>query len=173
MLGKALDQFLGDFYWGDLDVLLIDMPPGTGDVAISLGQTLPNSELLVITTPQTAASDVAIRAGMMAKTTRQKVIGVVENMGAISCPNCDCSIDLFGSGGGAKVAAELSEALETKVPLMASIPFDVDLRSGGDVGEPLVVSNPEAPAAQAIFALADSLMARKQSLVGKVLNVFK
>lgn len=173
MLGKALEQFLGDFYWGDLDVLLLDMPPGTGDMAISLGQTLPNSELLVITTPQTAAADVAIRAGMMAKTTRQKVIGVVENMGAISCPNCDCSIDLFGSGGGAKVAAELSEALETKVPLMASIPFDVDLRSGGDVGEPLVVSNPEAPAAQAIFALADSLMARKQSLVGKVLNVFK
>jgi ATP-binding protein involved in chromosome partitioning len=172
MLGKALEQFLTDFYWGDLDVLLIDMPPGTGDVAISLAQLLPNAELLIITTPQAAAAEVAIRSGMLAKTSRQRVAGVVENMGAISCPNCDCSIDLFGSGGGAMVAAELSESLEQDVKLLAQIPFDIELRSGGDTGLPLVISNPDAKASQAIYKLADALMERKQGLVGKLLKVF-
>jgi ATP-binding protein involved in chromosome partitioning len=172
MLGKALEQFLTDFYWGDIDVLLIDMPPGTGDVAISLGQLLPNAEIIVITTPQSAAADVAIRAGMMSKTTRQRVVGVVENMGAISCPNCDCQIDLFGTGGGKTVADELSRALESDIKLLAQIPFDTELRNGGDIGQPLVLSNPDSPAAQAIYQLADTLMQRKQGLVGKLLKVF-
>lgn len=172
MLGKALEQFLTDFYWGEIDVLLVDMPPGTGDVAISLGQLLPNAEIIVITTPQSAAADVAIRAGMMTKTTRQRVVGVVENMGAISCPSCDCQIDLFGTGGGQIVADELSRALESDIKLLAQIPFDMELRTGGDIGEPLVLSNPESPASKAIFQLADSLMQRKQGLVGKLLKVF-
>ena len=168
---KLLSQFLTEVYWGDLDVLLIDLPPGTGDMAISLGQLLPASELLVITTPQQGAADVAVRAGMMALHTKQRVIGVVENMSSLPCPHCGEPIDLFGSGGGALVSEVLTRELGTEVPVLARIPFDLDLRSGGDEGRPLVLHDPQAPAAQAITELAAQLGSAPRGLAGMSLGL--
>ncbi len=168
---KLLQQFLTDVYWGDLDYLLIDLPPGTGDMAMSLAQLLPQSELLVITTPQTAAADVAVRAGMMALHTKQRVIGVVENMAGLPCPHCGEPIELFGTGGGSLVAQVLTKELGTDVPVLAHIPFDVRLREGGDNGEPLVVADPAVPAAEAITSLAAHLAGRPRGLAGMSLGL--
>ena len=168
---KLLQQFLTDVYWGDLDYLLIDLPPGTGDMAMSLGQLLPQSELLVVTTPQQAAADVAVRAGMMAVHTKQRVIGVVENMSSTGCPHCGEPLDLFGSGGGALVAEVLSAELKTEVGLLARIPFDIRLREGGDRGEPLVLADPDSQAAEAVTALAAELAGRPRGLAGMSLGL--
>ncbi len=136
MLHRALEQFLSDVFWGDLDVLLLDLPPGTGDIAISLAQLVPSSELLVVTTPQLAATEVAERAGTIAVQTRQNVVGVVENMAWLPCPHCGERVDVFGSGGGAAVAERLTRVLGHDVPLLAQVPVDVRLREGGDNGVP-------------------------------------
>ena len=153
MLHRALEQFLSDVHWGELDTLLVDMPPGTGDVAISLGQLLPRAEALVVTTPQPLAQEVAARAALMAKKTNMRLIGVVENMGG----------EVFGSGGGAALAAELG------VPLLGEVPLDPRLRQQGDAGEPLVVADPDAPSARAILELADRVAAtRREQGVGIV-----
>ncbi|MEY4323243.1 MAG: hypothetical protein RL410_1024 [Actinomycetota bacterium] len=171
MLAKVLEQFLTDFYWGDLDVLLLDLPPGTGDIAISTAQLLPLAQLVVVTTPQVAAADVAVRAGMMAQLTKQKVAGVIENMSGVACPKCGEAMNLFGEGGGEVVTQQLSEALDTKVPLLGKIPFDVRLREGGDAGKPLVVSDPEAPASKMFSEIADALYAKPRGLLGLPLKL--
>lgn len=166
MLHRTVQQFLTDVFFGDLDVLLIDMPPGTGDIAISIGQLLPHAEVLVVTTPQAAASDVAIRSGLVARQTGQRVIGVIENMGPFTLAD-GTVIDLFGSGGGAAVAAALSET--DPVPLLASIPLSPALREGGDDGTPIVVGDPSDAAALAIDGLARSLAGRGRGLSGRPL----
>ncbi|MGH3098995.1 MAG: Mrp/NBP35 family ATP-binding protein, partial [Streptosporangiales bacterium] len=143
MLHRALEQFLTDVYWGDLDVLLLDLPPGTGDIAISLGQLVPNSEILVVTTPQSAASEVAERAGMVAQQLRQTVVGVVENMSWLPCPHCGERVDVFGTGGGRAVTSALGRMLGHDVPLLAQVPMDIRLREGGDAGRPLVLDHPD------------------------------
>lgn len=171
MLHRALQQFLADVWWGDLDVLLLDLPPGTGDIAISTAQLLPNAEIVVVTTPQSAAADVAVRAGTLAEQTHQKVAGVIENMSSFPCPHCGEPIDLFGFGGGALVAEQLTSALGTNVPLLGQIPFDVNLREGGDNGSPLVLSHPQEPAAVALTAIARTLGARPRGLAGMSLGL--
>lgn len=171
MLHRALDQFLTDVYWGDLDILLLDLPPGTGDVALSIGQLLPRAELVVVTTPQGAAAEVSIRAGMLAQQTHQQVAGVIENMSAFPCPHCGEPIDLFGVGGGALVAETLTSELGTEVPLLARVPFDTRLREGGDSGVPLILSEPESNAALAINKIADSLTAKPIGLAGMSLGL--
>jgi len=171
MLHRALQQFLADVYWGDLDVLLLDLPPGTGDIAISVAQLVPNAELLVVTTPQQAAAEVAERAGTVALQTRQRIAGVVENMSWLPCPHCGEKVDVFGSGGGEAVAEALTRATGAKVPLLGQVPIDVRLREGGDSGEPLVLSHPEAPAAEVLQGIADRLTARSRGLVGMSLAV--
>lgn len=168
---KLLQQFLTDVYWGDLDFLLIDLPPGTGDMAMSLGQLLPQSELLVLTTPQQAAADVAVRAGMMALHTKQRVAGVVENMSGLACPHCGQPIDVFGAGGGSLVAQVLSKELGTEVPLLARVPFDLRLRQGGDDGTPLVLAEPTATASEAVQEIAAHLASKPRGLVGKSLGI--
>ena len=175
ILDRALQQFLADVYWGDLDFLIVDLPPGTGDVALSLGQKLPNAEVLVVTTPQQASAEVAERAGTMASMLEQKVIGVVENMAFLDvlCPHCGEShrVDVFGSGGGAEVAGTLSTRLGYEVPLLAEIPMDPALAAGGDLGVPLVATDPDRPAAAVLIALAARLGARKRNLVGRKLGL--
>jgi ATP-binding protein involved in chromosome partitioning len=171
MLHRALDQFLTDVYWGDLDVLLLDLPPGTGDVALSVGQLLPRAELLVVTTPQPAAAEVSIRAGMLAQQTHQRVIGVVENMSSFPCPHCGEPIDLFGVGGGRVVSETLTSELGNDIPLLARVPFEVRLREGGDAGVPLVLSDPDSPAARAIESIADNLAAKPRGLAGMSLGL--
>jgi ATP-binding protein involved in chromosome partitioning len=171
MLHRALDQFLTDVYWGDLDVLLLDLPPGTGDVALSVGQLLPRAELLVVTTPQPAAAEVSIRAGMLAQQTHQRVLGDVENMSSFPCPHCGEPIDLFGVGGGSLVAEALTRDLGNETPLLARVPFDVRLREGGDAGVPLVISDPDSPAARAIESIADDLAAKPRGLAGMSLGL--
>jgi ATP-binding protein involved in chromosome partitioning len=169
MLHRTIGQFLTDVYFGDLDVLLLDLPPGTGDVAISVGQLLPGADVLVVTTPQPAAADVAVRSGVVAKQTGQHVFGVIENMAGL--PQADGTVlDLFGSGGGVEAAARLTEVTGENVPLLASVPLSVDLRAGGDAGEPIVVSRPNDPAAIAIRAVADHLAGRPRGLAGRSLN---
>ena len=170
MLHRALQQFLADVFWGDLDVLLLDLPPGTGDVALSVAQLIPNAELLIVTTPQAAAAEVAERAGSISQQTRQRVAGVIENMGAMVMPD-GSTMDVFGSGGGQIVADRLGVILGHEVPLLASVPLDPTLRSGGDAGTPIVIDAPESPAAQQIQAVADKLAIRSDSLVGKNLNL--
>ncbi|MDR0837085.1 MAG: Mrp/NBP35 family ATP-binding protein [Propionibacteriaceae bacterium] len=161
VLNRALTQFLTDAYWGDLDYLIVDMPPGTGDVAMSVASLLPTSKVLVVTTPQIAASEVAERAGTLAKLLDQDVIGVVENMSwlEVECPDCATTHrhHIFGEGGGAAVAATLTQRFEHEVPLLAQVPLDETLRSGGDAGQPIVVAAPDHPAAQAIVALAKAV----------------
>jgi ATP-binding protein involved in chromosome partitioning len=171
MLHRALEQFLSDVFWGDLDVLLLDLPPGTGDIAISLAQLVPSSELLVVTTPQLAATEVAERAGTIATQTRQNVVGVVENMAYLPCPHCDERIDLFGSGGGAAVAERLTTVLGHEVPLLAQIPVDVRLREGGDIGVPLVVADPDCEASKQLRTVADRLSHRSRGLAGRSLGL--
>ena len=152
MLHRALEQFLTDVHWGDLDVLIVDMPPGTGDVSISLGQLLPRAEVVVVTTPQKLAQDVASRAASMARKTNMRLLGVVENM----------SGEVFGSGGGELLAAELG------VPLLGRVPLDPQLREQGDLGEPIVAALPESETAQAIVAIAEAVDASRQSSGGIV-----
>ncbi len=171
MLHRALQQFLADVYWGDLDVLLLDLPPGTGDVAISVAQLLPSAELLIVTTPQVAAAEVAERAGAIAAQTRQRIIGVIENMAYLVCPHCGEQTDLFGSGGGASVAAALSRLSGTQVPLLGQVPIDVRLREGGDHGIPLVLGDPDSPAALALRKIADELAGRGRGLAGRQLGL--
>jgi ATP-binding protein involved in chromosome partitioning len=171
MLHRALQQFLADVYWGDLDVLLLDLPPGTGDIAISLGQLLPSAELVVVTTPQLAASEVAERAGSVAARIHQRVVGVVENMAYLACPHCSDRIDLFGSGGGAAVAGALSRLLGHDVPLLGSVPLEPLLRMGGDAGTPLVTSDPDNPASKELRRIAEVLTGRPRGLVGRMLSV--
>jgi ATP-binding protein involved in chromosome partitioning len=163
MLHRALQQFLADVYWGELDFLLCDLPPGTGDIAISLAQMLPNADMVVVTTPQQAAQKVALRAGKATEQTGMTVAGVIENMASFTCPDCGSDHELFGTGGG----EELAEALGTE--LLGRIPIDPRLREGGDAGTPLVVSNPDVPAAQAITEVARQIAARKSSIVGRSL----
>ena len=164
ILDRALTQLLADVYWGDLDYLILDLPPGTGDVAMSLGQKIPNSWVVVVTTPQDAAAEVAERAGTMAGIMQQKVIGVVENMSWLetTCPHCHEThkVELFGSGGGEKVASVLTERLGYEVPLLGQIPMDIEMREGGDAGTPIVESHPQHPSAQALFAFAQAVDAR-------------
>lgn len=171
MLHRALQQFLADVWWGDLDVLLVDLPPGTGDIAISAGQLLPNAELVIVTTPQEAAAEVAVRAGLVAKETKQRVAGVVENMSAVPCPHCGEPMDLFGSGGGQKVANVLSRAFDSEIALLGRIPFDVKLREGGDAGAPLVLADPQAPASEVLRAIAERLGRRPRGLSGMSLGL--
>jgi ATP-binding protein involved in chromosome partitioning len=171
MLHRALQQFLGDVYWGDLDVLLLDLPPGTGDVAISVAQLVPNAEILVVTTPQQAAAEVAERAGTIALQTRQRIAGVVENMSWMPCPHCDERVEVFGSGGGEKVAEALTRATGAKVPLIGQIPIDLRLREGSDDGVPVVLADPEAPASLVLREVAEKLTVRSRGLVGMSLSV--
>ncbi len=167
MLHRTVLQFLTDVYFGDLDVLLLDMPPGTGDVAISVGQLLPNAEVLVVTTPQTAASDVAVRSGLVARQTGQRVIGVIENMAAMILPD-GTTIDVFGAGGGAAVAEALSRSGD-EVPLLASVPLSPVLRSAADAGIPAVLAHPDDPAARAIAEVAATLSRTPRGLSGRPL----
>jgi ATP-binding protein involved in chromosome partitioning len=154
LLHRVLEQLLSDAYWGDLDLLLLDLPPGTGDIAISLGQLLPASEILVVTTPQIAAAEVAERAGRIAHQLKQHIVGVVENMSDIACPKCGEAISIFGD-----------------VSLLARIPFDSQLREGGDNGEPITLASPDAPASKAIDELLAKLLIRPRSLVGVPLTL--
>jgi len=169
MLHRTIQQFLTDVYFGDLDVLLLDLPPGTGDVAISIGQLLPQAEVLVVTTPQPAAAEVAERSAIVARQTGQKVIGVVENMAGLAQPDGSI-LHLFGEGGGAEVARRLSADSPTPVPVLASIPLSVPLRAGGDAGAPVVLSDPDDPAATAISGLADALVSLGRGLAGRKLG---
>jgi ATP-binding protein involved in chromosome partitioning len=170
MLHRALQQFLADVYWGDLDVLLLDLPPGTGDVAISLAQLLPNAEILVVTTPQMAAAEVAERAGAIAVQTHQRLVGVIENMSWLELPD-GSRMEVFGAGGGETVAESLTRTVGASVPLLGQIPLDTRVREAGDAGTPIVLSDPEAPAAKALDAVADRLAIRRESLVGKPLGL--
>jgi ATP-binding protein involved in chromosome partitioning len=176
MLDRALVQMLADVYWGDLDVLLLDLPPGTGDVAISLGQHLPNAEVIVVTTPQEAAAEVAERAGTMASMMHQRVVGVVENMSYLPCPHCTAEgvehrLEIFGAGGGARVAATLSQRFGYDVPVLGEVPIDLSLREGGDNGKPVVDADPTSPSAQALVAVADKLSGRGRNLAGMQLGL--
>jgi len=171
MLHRAMQQFLADVFWGDLDYLLLDLPPGTGDIAISLAQLLPNAELLVVTTPQLAAAEVAERAGAIVTQTRQRITGVIENMSYLVCPHCGEQMDVFGSGGGEAVAAALSQLTGTTVPLLGQVPLDTRLREGGDNGTPLVLDDPSSPAALQLAKIADALSSRGRGLAGRMLNL--
>src|SRR3954447_23292679 len=173
MLDRALVQMLADVYWGDLDVLLLDLPPGTGDIAISLGQHLPNAEILVVTTPQEAAAEVAERAGTMAEMMHQRVVGVVENMSYLVCPHCgpEHRIEVFGSGGGARVADTLSTRFGSQVPLLGQIPLEPSLREGGDAGKPVVEADPTAAAAEQLLQIAQRLAGRSRGLAGMQLGL--
>ena len=170
MLHRALQQFLADVFWGDLDVLLLDLPPGTGDVAISVAQLIPNAEILVVTTPQKAAAEVAERAGAIALQTRQRLVGVVENMSWLELPD-GSRMEPFGSGGGAAVAESLTRALGAPVPLLGQIPLDPALRESGDAGTPFVLTSPDAAAAVALRSVADRLAVRARGLAGKSLSI--
>ncbi len=175
ILDKALHQLLSDVYWGDLDFLLLDLPPGTGDVAMSLGTKLPNAEVIVVTTPQQASAEVAERAGTMAAMMEQKVIGVVENMAYLdaTCPHCGQThrIDVFGTGGGEAVSAALSTRVGYEVPVLAEIPLEPAVREAGDTGVPLVALDSDAPAARAFDALAERLASRARGLAGRNLGL--
>lgn len=175
ILDKALTQMLTDVVWGDLDFLLLDLPPGTGDIAMSLGQKLPGAEVIVVTTPQLAAAEVAERAGTMASVMNQRVIGVVENMSYLDFEAPDTGkhyrIDVFGSGGGVTTAAGIAERAGYPVPVLAQIPLEPTLRAGGDKGTPIVLTDPESPAAKAFLALAERLAAQRQPVVGKPLGL--
>jgi len=176
MLDRALVQMLADVYWGDLDVLFLDLPPGTGDIAISLGQHLPGAEVVVVTTPQEAAAEVAERAGTMASMMHQRVVGVVENMSYLPCPHCaetgtDHRIEVFGSGGGERVASTLSTRFGYDVPVLGRVPIDLSLREGGDAGKPIVESGPTAPGAVALLEIATTLSGRGRGLAGMQLGL--
>ena len=171
LLHRVLEQLLSDAYWGDLDFLLLDLPPGTGDIAISLGQLIPASEIIVVTTPQLAAAEVAERAGRIAHQLKQHIIGVVENMSTFTDPRTSEQIALFGSGGGEETARRLSTLIGGDVPLVGKIPFDMSLREGGDAGQPIVWKDEASPAAQEFLSIVDQLAPRKKSLLGVRLGV--
>jgi ATP-binding protein involved in chromosome partitioning len=158
MLHKALEQFLSDVHWGELDTLVVDMPPGTGDVSISLGQLLPRAEAVVVTTPQPAAQQVAVRAAQMATKTNMRLVGAVENMSYL----VGSGEQLFGSGGGEALAGEIG------VPLLGQIPLDPALREAADRGEPLVWEQPEAEASRAILELAERIAETRQAEAGGI-----
>jgi ATP-binding protein involved in chromosome partitioning len=164
---------LADVYWGDLDVLLLDLPPGTGDIAISVGQRLTSSEVIVVTTPQEAAAEVAERAGTMAQMVHQRVVGVVENMSYLPCPHCgpEHRLEIFGSGGGRRVADTLTKRLGYDVPLLGEIPLDERLRAGGDTGDPLVLTDLTSPAPRVLHTIAERLGGRPRGLAGRHLNL--
>ena len=170
MLHRALQQFLADVFWGDLDVLLMDLPPGTGDIAISVAQLVPSAELLVVTTPQLAAREVAERAGSIALQTHQQIVGVVENMSWLDLPSGE-RMELFGAGGGQAVADSLATSTGTRVPLLGQVPIDQRVREGGDAGAPVVLTDPDSPAAIAYRDIAETLAARQRSLVGRSLGL--
>ncbi|MBK5249257.1 MAG: Mrp/NBP35 family ATP-binding protein [Actinomycetales bacterium] len=170
MLHRALQQFLADVFWGDLDVLLLDLPPGTGDIAISVAQMLPDAELIVVTTPQLAAAEVAERAGSMAQQTNQRIAGVIENMSWLVQPD-GSRLELFGSGGGQRVANRLSEVLGTQVPLLGQVPLEIALREGGDAGLPLVLSDEDSVAGEALRGIARALGHRSRGLAGRKLAI--
>ncbi|QZQ56446.1 Mrp/NBP35 family ATP-binding protein [Curtobacterium sp. TC1] len=170
MLHRTVNQFLTDVFFGDLDVLLLDLPPGTGDVAISVGQLLPHAEVLVVTTPQAAAADVAERSGIVARQTGQRVIGVIENMAGLVQPDGSV-LHLFGEGGGAETAARLSRGQDAPVPVLGSVPLSVPLREGGDTGLPVVLAAPEDPAAVALAAIADGITTMGRGLAGRKLGL--
>jgi ATP-binding protein involved in chromosome partitioning len=170
MLHRALEQFLADVFWGDLDVLLLDLPPGTGDIAISVAQLLPGSEILVVTTPQTAAAEVAERAGSIATQTSQGVVGVVENMSWLEQPD-GSRLEVFGSGGGQRVADRLGATLGTPVPLLGQVPLDVAVRAAGDDGTPVVLSDPDSVGARVLRDVARTLAGRSRGLAGMRLNL--
>ena len=171
ILHRLLQQFLADVYWGDLDVLLLDLPPGTGDVAISAAQLVPGSELIVVTTPQLASAEVAERAGSLAAQLHQRIVGVIENMAYLPCPHCGERVEVFGTGGGAAVAETLSRVVGAQVPVLGEIPIDTRLREAGDCGVPLVLSHPDSPAAQELIKIADTLTNRSRSLAGRPLGL--
>lgn len=170
MLHRAIQQFLADVFWGDVDILLLDLPPGTGDVAISVAQLVPNAELLIVTTPQVAAAEVAERAGSISQQTRQRIGGVIENMSWMDMPD-GTRMDIFGTGGGQVVADHLSQLTGGEVPLMGQIPLDPNLRIGGDLGNPIAISEPDSAAGTALGAIAGKLATRRQSLAGRQLNL--
>jgi ATP-binding protein involved in chromosome partitioning len=165
MLHKAIEQFLGDVYWGELDFLLCDLPPGTGDVSISLASFLPGASMLVVTTPQDAAREVAERAGKMAERTNLGRLGVIENMSYYVCPHCGERDPIFGEGGGAIAAETLG------VPLMAQVPLVSSVREAGDSGMPIVLSQPESPSGVALRGAADAVIRATKSKVGKPLTL--
>ncbi|WP_431956642.1 Mrp/NBP35 family ATP-binding protein [Nocardia lijiangensis] len=170
MLHRALQQFLADVFWGDLDILLLDLPPGTGDVAISIAQLIPNAEILVVTTPQLAAAEVAERAGSIALQTRQRIAGVVENMSWLDLPD-GSRMELYGSGGGQTVADSLTRAVGATVPLLGQIPIEQGLREASDEGTPIVLSDPESASAKALVEVADKLAVRRRGLAGMSLGI--
>jgi ATP-binding protein involved in chromosome partitioning len=165
MLHKAVNQFLGDVYWGELDFLLADLPPGTGDVSISMASFLPGAQMLVVTTPQEAARKVAERAGKMAEQTRLKVLGVIENMSYFVCPHCGDRTAIFGEGGGQLAADTLG------VPLLGQIPLMPEVREGGDAGTPIVLSQPDSPAGEALIEAARRLAVESRTLLKKPLGL--
>jgi ATP-binding protein involved in chromosome partitioning len=170
MLHRALQQFLGDVFWGDLDVLLLDLPPGTGDIAISVAQLVPGAEILVVTTPQQAAAEVAERAGAIALQTHQRIVGVIENMSWLELPD-GSRHEIFGSGGGQAVADSLTRSVGAAVPLLGQVPLDTRLREGGDHGTPVVLSEPQSPAAVALRGVARGLSTRARGLAGRSLGL--
>jgi ATP-binding protein involved in chromosome partitioning len=170
MLHRALQQFLGDVFWGDLDVLLLDLPPGTGDIAISVAQLIPGAEILVVTTPQRAAAEVAERAGSIALQTHQRIVGVIENMSWLELPDGSRQ-EIFGSGGGRAVSASLTRAVGADVPLLGQIPIDTNLRECSDEGTPVVLRNPDSPAAVALRGIARGLGTRSRGLAGRSLGL--
>jgi ATP-binding protein involved in chromosome partitioning len=170
MLHRALQQFLSDVFWGDLDVLLLDLPPGTGDIAISTAQLIPTAEIIVVTTPQRAAAEVAERAGAIALQTHQPIVGVVENMSWLEQPD-GSRMELFGSGGGQAVAESLTRSVGAPVPLLGQVPLDVTLREGGDSGVPVVLSHPDSAAAVALRGVARTLAKRTRGLAGQSLGL--
>ncbi|HET7398608.1 MAG TPA: P-loop NTPase [Intrasporangium sp.] len=170
MLHRALQQFLGDVFWGDLDVLLLDLPPGTGDIAISVAQLIPGAEILVVTTPQQAAAEVAERAGAIALQTHQRVAGVIENMSWLELPD-GTRQEIFGSGGGQAVAESLTRSIGAPVPLLGQVPLDTRLREGGDSGTPVVIGEPDSAAAVVLRAIARGLGQRARGLAGRSLGL--
>ncbi len=170
MLDRALVQMLSDVYWGDLDALLLDLPPGTGDMAISLGQHLPNAEVVVVTTPQPAAAQVAERAGTMASMMHQRVVGVVENMSYLQLPSGE-RMEVFGSGGAQEVAGTLSKRFGYDVPVLGQVPLEEALREGGDSGAPIVEADPSAESAKVLQTAADQLSGRSRGLAGMQLGL--
>jgi len=171
ILHRLLEQFLADVWWGDLDVLLMDLPPGTGDVAISAAHLVPGSELIVVTTPQLASAEVAERAGSLASQLHQRVVGVIENMSYLPCPHCGERVDVFGSGGGDAVADTLTRMVGARVPLLGQVPIDMRLRQAGDTGAPLVLSHPDSPAARQLTQIAASLAGTSRGLAGRPLGL--